>query len=185
MELRKQEYFTYDDYLTWDDDVRRELIDGVIYDMAPPLSKHQRVLHNLDLAFGILLRGKKCRVYPAPFGVRIKGHTNRDTVLEPDLSIVCDNSKIDKYGCKGAPDIVVEILSPSSKKHDKIVKYELYRLAGVREYWIVDADDRTVDQCILANNGYIVKRYDETAVVDVQALEGCKIDLNLVFADID
>ncbi len=95
MELRQQEYYTYEDYQSWDEDVRCELIDGVIYNMASPSAVHQRILINLGAELSFFLRGKKCRLYPGPFGVRLKGYTKRDTVLEPDISVVCDSSKID------------------------------------------------------------------------------------------
>jgi Uma2 family endonuclease len=99
--------------------------------------------------------------------------------------VVCDPSKLYDYGHIGGPEMVIGILSPSTKKHDTMTKYELYRRAEVKEYWIVDPDSRTVEQCILKNKEYVVKKNDETAVIDVNVLKGCKIDMNLVFADMD
>jgi Uma2 family endonuclease len=185
MEQRLEEFFTFEDYMSWDEDVRCELIDGLLYNSIYPSPKHQRILMNLVTEIGIFLRGKKCRVYPAPFNVRIKGFTRRDTVLEPDLSVICDSSKVDDKGCKGAPDMIVEILSPSNRNHDRFTKFNLYRHAGVKEYWIVDPDDRTVEKNILRSGKYTVEKFSGTDVIDVYVLDGCKIDMNIMFEDID
>ena len=132
--------YTFADVLTWPDDERAELIDGEVILMAPAPSRgHQGISVELIRQFANYLEGKKCKAYHAPFDVRLfekDGDTPEDvdTVVEPDITIVRDPSKLDDRGCKGAPDMVVEILSPSTQRHDRLVKLGLYQRAGVREY---------------------------------------------------
>ncbi|MDR1705080.1 MAG: Uma2 family endonuclease [Clostridiales bacterium] len=186
MEQLREQYYTYADYLTWDDDIHRELIDGRIVNMAPaPGWGHQSVNMSLAAQLFQYLEGKRCKVFTAPFDVRINPDTTDDTVVQPDITILCDMSKRDKAGCKGVPDMVVEILSPSSGIYDRKVKYDVYEAAGVREYWIVDPEKRTVEQYILKNGRYAVKKHGGAARVNVHVLEGCVIDLARVFANID
>lgn len=158
--------------------------------MATPSSIHQEIIAELTRQFGNYLDGKPCKVYPAPFGVRLfeqNGNTpeNVDTIVEPDLSIVCDKSKIDKYGCKGPPDLVIEVLSPSSLRHDRLVKFELYQKAGVREYWIVDPEYKAVQVFELDSSGYlrISEEYEREGIARVNILDGCFIDLGKVFSE--
>lgn len=139
---KKETIFTYADYLTWDEDERIELIDGEAVMMAPPSTSHQLISGELFRQLANFLEGKKCLAIPAPFAVRLferEGDTpsNVRTVVEPDISVICDRNKLDAHGCKGAPDMVIEILSPSNRRHDRLVKLDLYQRAGVREYWIV------------------------------------------------
>jgi Uma2 family endonuclease len=134
------------------------------------------------------LKGKPCKVYHAPFGVRLfpKEDNSDDTFVEPDIVVICDRSKIDKRGCNGAPDLVIEILSPSNSRLDKLLKFHKYLEAGVREYWIVDPEEKTVQTHILDNGHYIANIYDEKGKVPVSVLNGCVIDLAAVFeSDID
>ena len=106
-----------------------------------------------------------------------------DTVVEPDITIVCDPAKLDDLGCKGAPDMVIEILSPSTQRHDRLVKLGLYQRAGVREYWIVNPDDQTVQVMLLDGGGVLQLHevYDRQAVAKVNVLDGCFIELSKVF----
>lgn len=136
------------------------------------------------------LEGKRCKVYPAPFGVRLferPGDTPEDvdTMVKPDLSVVCDRSKVDERGCKGAPDLVIEILSPSTMRHDRLVKLGLYQRAGVREYWIVDPANRTVQVFLPDSSGTfrLCEDYGQTEVAKVTVLDGCFIELKKVFAE--
>ena len=182
--------YTFADCLTWEENERIEIIDGEAVMMAPPSSVHQEIAAELTRQFGNYLEGKRCKVYPAPFGVRLferDGESPEDveTMVEPDLSIVCDRNKIDKHGCKGAPDLVVEILSPSSLRHDRFVKLGLYQRAGVREYWIVNPEDQTVQVMLLDGGGILQLHevYDRTGVAKINSLEGCFIELNKVFAE--
>jgi Uma2 family endonuclease len=175
--------YTYADWLEFDESIRAELIDGEVYLMAPPATIHQDIHRELFLRLGEFLKGKPCKVYSAPFGVRLfpRDDLSDDTVVEPDIVVVCDASKIDKQGCKGAPDLIVEILSPSNSRHDRIVKFQKYLAAGVREYWVVDPDNKGVETHILQDGGYRTMVYDETAEAPVSVLPGCVIRLAEVF----
>jgi Uma2 family endonuclease len=176
-------YYTYADILEWDEDVRAEIIDGELYMMSPPVRFHQGILMELILQFGNFLRGKPCKVYPAPFGVRLfpQDDQSDDTYVEPDIVVVCDSSKLDDRGCNGAPDLVIEILSPTTARYDRVVKFQKYLEAGVREYWMVAPEEKTVQVYILSNDQYVTKTYDETSDVPVTVLPGCIIALPLVF----
>ena len=181
--------YTFADYLTWDEDDHIELIYGSPYMMSPPLRIHQKVSGALFHQLANYLDGKKCEVYSAPFGVRLfeeEGDRPEDvnTIVEPDLVVVCDPGKLDDYGCKGAPDLVIEILSPSSRRHDRIVKLDLYQRAGVREYWVVNPEDRTV-QVMLLKDSYLlpVEDYGREDMAKVNILEDCAIDLSKVFSE--
>ncbi len=184
----KQRY-TFADVLTWGENERIELIDGEAYMMAPPSRIHQKISFEIGRQIGNYLEGKKCEVYPAPFGVRLfekDGDAPEDvgTMVEPDISVVCDKSKLDKHGCKGAPDMVVEVLSPSTLRHDRFVKLGLYQWAGVREYWIVEPETQTV-QVYTLENGILQPRafYGPEDVAKVNVLEGCFIELAKVFTE--
>lgn len=181
--------YTFADALSWDENTCIELIDGEAYMMAPPSRIHQKVSVAITSQLYNFLEGKKCEVYPAPFGVRLfekDGDTpeNVNTMVEPDISVVCDTSKLDKHGCKGAPDLVIEILSPSTLRHDYFVKLALYQRAGVREYWIVSPENRTV-QVYTLDNGVLTPRefYGSGDVARVNILDGCFIDLGKVFSE--
>jgi len=143
--------FTYGDYVNFPDDGKRwELIDGVAYMMAAPNGNHQGILMSLGSLFHVHLRGKKCRVYPAPYDVRIplfRGQPDSTitTVVQPDLVIYCNPNNYDKKGGRAAPELAVEILSPASGRMDKHRKFMLYERAGVKEYWLVDPDSEMVE----------------------------------------
>ncbi len=136
--LRKEDIYTIEDIYALPDGVRAELIDGKIYYMAPPNTKHQRLVHFFDREIGNYIQNRKgeCEVFPAPFAVFL----NKDDInyVEPDISIICDKTKLDEKGCHGAPDWIIEIVSPGNKPMDYFTKLFKYRTAGVREYWIVD-----------------------------------------------
>jgi Uma2 family endonuclease len=178
---RKTEYYTYADWLSWDEDVRAEIVDGQLFMMAPPTQKHQEISGEIYRQIANFLKGKPCKVFPAPFGVRL--NKKEDTALEPDIVVVCDKSKLDGKVCNGAPDMVIEITSPSTERTDRIVKYNKYQQAGVREYWIVDTEKNVVDVYILENGKYFRTAYEHMDTVPVHVLEGCKIDLRDVFAE--
>lgn len=189
MPLMKEMHYTYADYLTWDETERTELIDGIPFMMAPPSRVHQEISGELFRQIANYLDGKRCRVYAAPFAVRLFSKTDTpdhavDTVVEPDLSIVCDREKLDDRGCKGAPDMIVEILSPSSVRNDRLTKFNLYQRAGVREYWIVNPTEKSVQVFVLEGGHYAaVALGNEADILKVNVLDGCYVDLGRVFGE--
>ena len=138
MPLLKEKMYTTDDIYALPSGKRAELIQGQIYAMAPPTSTHQRIVNYVSTEINLYIRKNSgsCEVFPAPFAVFLRGD-NR-TYVEPDLSVICDREKVDEKGCHGAPDWVIEIVSPSSRRMDYYTKLAEYKEAGVREYWIVD-----------------------------------------------
>ena len=181
--------YTFADVLTWEETERIEIIEGEAVMMAPPSVGHQRVSREIFRQLANYLEGKKCEVFVAPFGVRLfeqdgDSQEDVDTLVEPDISVICDKSKLDKFGCKGAPDMVVEILSPSTRRHDRLVKLGLYQRAGVREYWIANPEEKTV-QVLLLENGKLLpyEDYGQDDVAKVNVLDGCFIELSKVFAE--
>ena len=154
-----REHHTYGEYLHWPDDVRYELIDGVAYLMAPaPTLDHQEVVGEVYYQLRQALQGKPCRAFIAPVDVRFpkEGEADEqvDTVLQPDVLVVCDPSKLDRRGVRGAPDLVVEVLSPGTSSHDHVRKRRVYERAGVAEYWLVHPIDRMVTVYRLVNGEY-------------------------------
>ncbi len=181
---------TFADCFTWDEKERIEIIDGEAFMMATPSRIHQEICFEIGRQLGNYLEGKQYKVYPAPFGVRLFEQDGDkpedvDTLVEPDISVVCDRSKLDKHGCKGAPDMVIEVLSPSTQQHDQLVKLNLYQRAGVQEYWIVDPENRTVRVLLQTGDGtfrtHEVYRQEDVAKVNV--LDGCFIELSKVFSE--
>lgn len=156
---RDFEFHTYGDYLGWTDGIRYELIAGIAYAMSPaPTRRHQEVTGELFRQIADALEGTPCRPYIAPFDVRLP-HANEaddevDTVVQPDISVICDKSRLDKRGCRGAPDWIVEVLSSSTASHDQIVKRALYERVGVREYWLVHPGDKVLTVYLLENGVY-------------------------------
>ena len=185
MEVReavpKYKRYTYDEYRTWDDDKLWEMIDGVPYAMVAPSRRHQKISGELHNQLHNFLKGKPCEVYAAPFEVRLNADTYDDTIVLPDIAVICDESKLDKNGCVGAPDMVIEILSPSTAMHDKIFKFAQYLRAGVREFWIVNPDSESITVNILNNDEYAACTYGNNEVIPVYVLEGCTISLPEIF----
>lgn len=186
---KSDKIYTYADYLNWNEDERIEIIDGEAYMIAPPSQAHQQVSVAIASQLYIFLEGKKCKVFPAPFAVRLFEGKNVDpdmihTVVEPDISVICDKDKLDGKGCKGAPDMVVEILSPATAKRDKFVKLHLYRRAGVKEYWIVDPIEQSVQVFELDGTNYNPTAFNNRDdIAKVNALDGCFIELSRVFVE--
>ena len=181
--LQNDKRYTYADLVNCDTEERYELIDGVSYVMEAPTEAHQRIITNLVVQLHNFLKGKPCRVYPAPFAVCLNADAGDDTVTQPDIVVICDYSKLDKKGYKGAPDLVIEVLSPSTASKDNLLKFNRYLQAGVREYWIVDPDSKVVTVNILDNGKYYITPYGETDTVSVHVLEGCEISLPDVFSE--
>lgn len=183
--------YTYADYLTWLDDKMRELIHGFIRIISPaPLPIHAELSSNISWYLKTIVKKNKgkCKVLYAPFDVRFpkQGETaddKIDTVVQPDICVICDLSKIDKHGCCGAPDLIVEILSPSTLRRDLTEKFALYEEHGVKEYWIVQPKDEAITIFLLQEDG----KYDNGTVyqfegqVPVHIFDNYLIDLNDIF----
>ncbi len=168
--LRDVEYHTYGDYLTWPEEVRYELIDGKAYLMAPaPSVSHQDIAGEIYRQLANALQGKPCRVFIAPVDVRLpkadEADEQIDTVVQPDVLAVCDASKLSERGVRGAPDFVVEVLSPATAAHDMVIKRRIYERHGVREYWLVHPLDRVLTIYRLDEKG-------EYGKPDTQELQG-------------
>jgi Uma2 family endonuclease len=172
------ERFTYADYMKWPETERWELLEGVPVNMTPAPSRyHQEILLNLATEINRILKekGQACKVYAAPFDVRLPETEEADeeitTVVQPDISVICDVNKLDEWGCRGAPDLVVEIVSPATVKKDMIDKLTLYEKHGVLEYWIIHPGERSVMVYKLDKE----KRYGRADVLS----ENDKINLHL------
>jgi len=180
--------YTYSDYLNWPDDEMWELIDGVPFDMSPaPSRQHQKISTELVRQFANYLLDKTCEIYDAPFDVRIPQGDEKDedidTVVQPDIVIVCDHNKLDDRGCKGAPDLIIEILSRNTSKKDLHDKFILYERSGVIEYWVVFPSDKGIDVYRL-NEGHkyeLSGKYQHPDKINVGIFSDLEIDLGLVF----
>ena len=153
----ENKHFTFQDLLLWDEGKRYEIFDGEPLLLATPSTKHQGIISFLTTEFNIHLRGKEYRVFPSPFSVRFSesdDYEHADNVFEPDISIVCNLNQLDQYGCKGAPNLVIEVLSPSTSRNDRVKKYNTYQRFGVHEYWVIDPANETVEIYILENGVY-------------------------------
>ncbi len=178
--------YSYFDYLQWKFEERVELFKGKVFKMSPaPASRHQRLLNKIGTPLSLYLEGKSCEVFYAPFDVRLQRNTDDKksiTVVQPDISVICDPTKIDERGCNGAPDLVVEILSPGNSKKEMKNKFELYEEAGVQEYWIVDPEKEMVLQYLLENNSFINHRpLISDDILTSKAIEGFSLDLSKIF----
>ncbi|MDR3600310.1 MAG: Uma2 family endonuclease [Desulfosporosinus sp.] len=185
------EKYTYADYLTWPEGERWEIFDGVPYMQAAPSTVHQETLMEIARQIANHLKDKSCKVYPAPFCVRLtKGDEILDEdiqkVVEPDITIVCDKSKVDEKGCNGAPDVIIEIISPLSVKIDRIIKFNMYEKVGVKEYWIVEPEVKIVSVFALQENGRYGRQevYSEEDQISLNIIPDLTIDLKLVFTGI-
>jgi Uma2 family endonuclease len=177
--------YNYTDYLTWKFQERVEIIRGFILKMSPsPSMIHQTVSNNLTGCFYENLKRKPCRVFQAPFDVRlpIKSEKKDTTIIQPDLCIICDEKKLDKKGCNGAPDLIVEIISPNNSKHDVDTKFKLYQEAGVLEYWLIEPLEKLLLIYTLRNGEYIgLKPLSEDENVSSPLFPDLKIALEDVF----
>jgi Uma2 family endonuclease len=164
--------FTYQDYLTWPNDERWEIVGGIAYAMTPsPQNDHQEISMALSVIIGGALMGKECRLYAAPFDVILSDYD----VVQPDLFVVCDSKKITKRGIVGAPDFVIEILSPSTHVRDLREKRFLYECHGVREYLVVDPERQIVYRYVMGDSGKygvndLFDAQDEIALVTLPGL---------------
>jgi Uma2 family endonuclease len=177
--------YNYANYLKWFFPERVEIIKGKVLKLAAPNVGHQNISLNLTLQIGIYLKHKPCQLFVAPFDVRLskfKEDKAIDSVVQPDLCIICDPKKIDEKGCNGAPDMIVEILSPSTAQRDLELKYSLYEENGVKEYWIVQPNDQTVSVFDLVGEKYVLRGiYHRQKMVLVNTI-GLEIDLTEIFS---
>ena len=169
--------YTIEDIYALPDGERAELIDGHIYYMAPPSYKHQKLVMELSAIIRNYIKQHKgtCEVLPAPFAVYLDEINN--TYVEPDISVICDPNKLDDKGCKGAPDWIIEIVSPASRKMDHLLKLFKYRSAGVREYWIVDIAKNRITVYNF-NHDYSIEEYSFTDTVKAGIYEDLSIDFS-------
>ncbi|WP_339133323.1 MAG: Uma2 family endonuclease [Candidatus Electrothrix sp. GW3-4] len=191
MELAQQECYTWQDYRKMPDNERYELISGTFYAMSPAPSRfHQEISMELARQLSNYLLDHSCSVYPAPFDVRLPtAHESSDTsttVLQPDISIICDAKKLDQHGCVGAPDFIAEISSPSTAAHDNITKTALYEQFGVREYWIIHPLDRLVTVRLLGQDNLFLPPHihEGKGMLALTILPELEIDLDLLFRSI-
>jgi Uma2 family endonuclease len=182
-----EKLFSYADYKKWDLDEgeRYELIYGEAYAMPTPNTRHQAILMEILCQFLIYLKGKPCKVYPAPFDVRLfyEEDESDDTVVRPDISIVCDEKKRGPEGCRGAPDLVVEILSPANSAIEMEIKFALYQEAGVREYWVVNPRNNSLKVYCFHNGKITANVYNNSDTVKVSVFPDLAIALEQVFAE--
>jgi Uma2 family endonuclease len=188
---RDTQHHTYGDYVTWSADYGNELINGTAYIREPPAPSraHQEIVIELSRQVATALQGKRCRAYAAPFDVRLpkadEADDQIDTVVQPDVLIVCDCTKLDERGMRGAPDWVAEVLSPSTASHDQFIKLSVYERAGVPEVWLIHPTDRTFTICRLEAG-----RYTRSTVLQlkgqtpINAVPGVSIDWDRLIANI-
>ena len=181
--------FTYADYLKWNFKERIELIRGQIFKMSPaPNLLHQQISIKLSARFYNFTEQKGCRVFSAPFDVRLPSKNKKTdveitTVVQPDICVVCDPLKLDERGCCGAPDLIIEILSPGNSKKEIRIKFELYQEAGVKEYWIINPVEENLITYSLQNDGIFGggKMYAGDDIVKSNAIPDFQIEANDIF----
>ncbi len=173
---RENRYYTIEDYYNAPEGARIELINGELYDMVTPSRIHQKVLSELHIAIGNYIKSKSgtCEVYPAPFSVQLNKAEN--TIVEPDISVICDPGKLTDKGCLGAPDWIIEIVSPSDPGHDYLTKLNLYLGAGVREYWIIDPLGKSI--AVYSPSHPMPKAYSFNDTVKAGIYEDFSIDFS-------
>ncbi|MBD3628137.1 Uma2 family endonuclease [Cyclobacterium sp.] len=181
--------YSYADYLRWELEDRMEIIKGRHFKMnAAPKRLHQKISLHIATELYQFLKGKACEVYEAPFDVRlpVKSLKNEEifTVVQPDICVVCNPKKLDEAGCLGAPELIVEILSPGNNKKELQYKYEVYQESGVKEYWIIHPDEQTLLVYTLTADKYVPSRlYTSGDIVKSDCIEGFALDLELLFSE--
>jgi len=189
LQQRDERHYRYADYLGWPDDVRYELIDGVAWLMAPaPTRRHQELVGELFRQVANALEGRQCRAYVAPFDVRLphgdEADADIDTVVQPDVLVVCDPAKLDDRGLRGAPDWVIEVLSPATAGHDQTRKLAAYERAGVPEVWLVHPSDRVLTVYRRDGDRYGRPLIQEFEGITPSLLDGVAIDWQRVLAQL-
>lgn len=181
MALAQSSFYTENDYYNLPEDTRAELINGQLYYMAAPSRIHQEILSFLHLEIGSYIRSRNgsCRVYPAPFAVKLSD--DGKNIVEPDISVICDRNKLTERGCTGAPDWIIEIVSPSTSSHDYVRKLNLYLDAGVKEYWIVNPMLRSVYVYFLEEDKFRTMAYSFEDTIRVSIYD----DLCITLSELD
>lgn len=187
--LDPKKTYTYADYLNWQFKERVELIKGKLFKMSPaPGTLHQRISNKLATQITWFLKGKPCELFSAPFDVRFpngKETDNTFTVVQPDICIICDQSKLDDRGCLGAPDMIIEILSPQTAKKDIKDKFQLYEENEVKEYWIVTPENKVVDVFVLKEDKkyHLLGKFADDDMVKVNIFKNFEINLAEIFTE--
>ncbi len=184
--------YSYADYLTWEIDEMVEIIKGKVFRSAAaaPRRRHQEAVLSLGTILSILLKNNTCKAFIAPFDVRLPVKSNKNeeifTVVQPDICVVCDRSKLDEAGCLGAPNLIVEVLSPGNNKKELKYKYEVYEQSGVAEYWIIHPNEETLLIYTLKEGKYVPSRlYTWGDVVKSEVIQGFELDLEEFFKGLD
>ena len=174
--LAQPRIYTEEDYNNLPENVRAELIDGQLYYMSAPSRIHQKILMTLSKTIANYIDSKEgsCEIYPAPFAVKL--FDNRDDTVEPDISVICDPDKLTDRGCSGAPDWIIEIISPSNPAHDYVRKLNLYADAGVREYWIINPEKQTILVYFFEQTDFDVRQYTFHDKIKVNIYDDLWID---------
>ena len=186
-ELDLNGVYSYADYLLWKFQQRVELLKGKIFTMSPaPNTKHQRISMGLTRELLNFFKGKTCQLFAAPFDVRLPQKSKKDeqiyTVVQPDLCVICDPNKLDERGCIGAPDLIIEILSPGNSKKEMKDKFELYQEAGVAEYWIVHPTEENILVFVLKDGKYSsLPPVVMGDMITSEVFSGLKIDTKDIF----
>ena len=192
MALRKEEekLYTYEDYLALDDEHSYEVIDGLLYykngdpsAMAGVRPFHQDIVGNLSALFRTLFKGKGCKPYTSPVDLVLATSVFGDIIVQPDVFLICDKNQINEKNVTGVPTLIIEVLSPSSTKMDRLIKYKKYEQAGVAEYWIVDPDARLIEVYTLVADKYQRAAYDEDDTITLSQFSDISIDVTQIFED--
>ena len=184
----RERRFTYGDYLRWTGDERWEVDEGRPIDMTPaPSRKHQQIVLALARQIADFLDGHECEVYVAPFDVRLpladEADEEVETVVQPDITVICDPNQLDERGCRGAPRWIIEVLSPASRARDEVRKLEIYSVHGVSEYWIIDPTAETLTKHALSEDPFEPgKAARARGQMPVEAVPGLEIDFEAVWA---
>jgi Uma2 family endonuclease len=183
--VEEERHFTYADYLEWEGPERYQIINGEAFMMSAPTVEHQSISMELSRQFANFLDGKPCRVFAAPLDVRPFPQEDRgdDTVIQPDLLVVCDSAKLSKGSMDGPPDLVIEIVSPSNGQKELFLKFQVYLNAGVREYWVIEPEGKKVQVHVLENGHFISSAYKQDDVIPVTILPPLRIDLKTLWGE--
>lgn len=189
-QVNQNKRYTYKDYITWSEEERWELIEGTPYMQAAPSWQHQAIVGNIITQFNNYLQGKQCLAFPAPFDLCLPDGVEKDedvsTVLQPDIVIVCDKNRLNKTGYFGVPSLVVEVVSPSTSKLDRVFKFNKYEKAGIKEYWIAEPEGKVVSVFTLQDNNRYGRpeTYTEEDNIKVSIFSDLLVDLAPVFVSV-